>query len=628
MRGLLYIARLFLLFLFAFALSRLIFICFFFTDVSHEPASHILAAFFYGLKTDSSAACYLLIIPVLFLLEDSVGRFAWASRLQSAYALLILFINALVTSAELGLYREWGVKMNYRALLYLQHPSEVLSTATTWQILLTLFLTAIQTGITCYAYKRWVKLPDTQSKDSRVPAFIISLLMIPAIMLGMRGGWQQIPVQASDSYYSGNEHLNWAAVNSLWSLGQSISVGTRYGISNPYDFYLKDIAEKTVSRLYATQGGPGLLFLKDRHPNIVFIIFEGWSADLLSSISGDTLRSAAPHFDRLAAQGILFTHCLASGERSDQGLSAILSGFPSLPLASIVNYPEKINHLPALLKPFSHAGYSSLFLFGGQLSYGNIKALIYHNNFDEVIEEKDIDRAIYRGRLGVHDENTFDILRHKLSAKKQPFFAGFFTQSTHFSYDYPKAKKLISWAGDMNDYVNSLMYADSCLGDFFEKAKREPWYANTLFILVSDHSHVLPWDNDHKTSALHHIPLLFYGDAIKEQYRGMRKDEVVSQQDICATLLQQAGMPHSDFKWSKDIMNPGTLPFAYWTFTNGFGFTRSNGCELVYDLGNKKTISDKYEGCDSASITRSGFSYLQSVFDDFLSMDKQLDRQK
>jgi phosphoglycerol transferase MdoB-like AlkP superfamily enzyme len=277
-----------------------------------------------------------------------------------------------------------------------------------------------------------------------------------------------------------------------------------------------------------------------------------------------------------------------------------------------------VAQLPSLLKPFGQEGYHSLFLFGGQLSYGNLKSLIYHNGFEKVIEEKDIDPAIYRGRLGVHDEHTFDILYHELNGLKPPFIAGFFTQSTHFSYDYPKVKLHIGWAGGDSDYANSMIYADSCLGDFFDKAKKEPWFANTLFIMVSDHSHVLAWNSDHRRAALHHIPLLFYGDVIKEEYRGIKKEEVVSQQDVAATLLALMNMPHDNFKWSRDVMNPFTKTFAYWTFTDGFGFTRSRDCELVYDLADKKAISKPTGACDTL-IERQGFSYLQMVFDDFIN---------
>ena len=622
MKGTLYIARLFLFFLFVFAISRVIFLCYFFPQFAHEPFTTILLSFCYALKTDVSATCYLLILPLLLVLFRSVWDIKSTFRIADIYVLTILLINAMVTSADLGLYQEWGVKMNYRAMLYLQRPSEVFSTATNGQIILFFLLTSIQTTLAYYIYRKLIRQTDEWQGQSKPIALISVIILVPLLVLGIRGGMKELPLQASDSYYSTNQTLNWSAVNSLWGLVQSVIVGRSYGLQNPYEFYAKQDAGKTIQDLYSTDPDSTVLFLKNKRPNIVLIIFEGWSTDLIASISQNKERSCTPYFDKLASEGILFTECLASGERSDQGVTAILSSFPSLPLSSIVNYPEKVDQLPSLLKPFTKDGYHSLFLFGGQLSYGNLKSLIYHNGFEKVIEEKDIDPKIYRGRLGVQDEHTFDILHHELNAMKPPFVAGFFTQSTHFSYDYPKAKKPLGWAGAESGYANSLMYADSCLGDFFEKAKREPWFANTLFIMVSDHSHVLPWNDDHSKAALHHIPLLFYGNVIKEEYKGVRKERVVSQQDVPATLLSQLNMSHDNFKWSKDIMNPTSASFAYWTFTDGFGFTCTKDCEFIYDLGNKRVISAPASTYDTL-VKRQGFSYLQMVFDDFISNAKR-----
>ena len=618
MKGLLYILRLLLLFLFAFAISRLVFICYLFPLFSHDSPTSILLSFYYALKIDIAAACYLLLFPVLVMLIESVFDIKWLVKIRRAYVLFVLFINALATSADPGLYKEWGVKMNYRVLLFFDHPSEVLSTATTQQLILFVLLTIMQTALFYYLYIKLIKPNEARDRKNKFTAFISSACLVPLLVMGIRGGWQQIPIQVSESFYSTNEHLNWAAVNTLWNFGQSITAGMQYGLHNPYHFYKKEEAQKIVKNLYTIPGGSTTIFLKSDHPNIVLIIFEGWSADLIASISENQEHSCTPNFDLLASHGLLFSQCLASGERSDQGLAAILSSFPSLPLSSVVNYPEKVDQLPSLLKPFKAKGYNSLFLFGGQLSYGNLKSLIYHNGFDKVIEEKDIDPKIYRGRLGVHDEHTFGILYNELNSMKSPFFAGYFTQSTHFSYDYPKSKKQISWAGRESDYANSLMYADSCLGDFFEKARSQPWFTNTLFIMVADHSHVMPWNDDHTKVTLHHIPLLFYGDVIKEDYRGIKRNKTVSQQDICATLLSQLNLPHDDFKWSKDIMNPNARSFAYWTFTDGFGFTRAADCEIVYDLANKKTISTSHTQCDSANIAQEGLSYLQMVFEDFI----------
>lgn len=615
MRLLSYLLRLLLLLLIIFAISRVIFLVAAHSAFAADSWKTILASFYYGLKTDISSACYILLAPALLACMELVWESSLLYYLRLYYLRLVILINALVTAAETGLYHEWGTKLNYKALLYLQHPAEIFHTASVYLLLAFVALSLVQWVLGRVLYRAIVGQSDTIIRQP-----LASVLLVPVtglLFIGIRGGVQEIPMSAGDSYYTANPALNWTAVNSLWNLGQSILAGRQYGRVNPYKLLPEAAARPTLNELMVCPGDTPVHILSTRRPNVVLIVFEGWSAELISSISGNAEHSCTPHFDQLAASGLLFTHCLASGERSDQGLTAILSGFPALPLSSIASYTAKVDKLPSLLQPFKKEGYRSFFLFGGQLSYGNLNTLIYHNRFDHVIEEKDIDPQLYRGRLGVHDQHTFDILQRSLDTMQGPFFASLFTQSTHFSYDYPGAKKKLPWAGSESDYASSLMYADSCLGDFMEKARKKPWFGNTLFILVADHSHVVPWCEDHRTAAMHHIPLLLYGDVLTDRYRGKRIASVVSQQDIPATLLAQTGHAHSEYTWSRDMLSSCGSHFAYWTFTEGMGLT-TDSSEIVYDLAGRKTISTHCSG-DSTLLRKQAFSYIQMVMEDFLS---------
>ena len=615
MRLVSYLIRLSVLLLLVFAISRVVFLASGSASLHTESLVAILSSFYHGLKTDIATVCYILFLPAFIGAIEGILRSDFLCHLRRWYIRLILLCNAIVTAAEPGLYQEWGTKLNYKALLYLEHPSEIFHTATVGLLVLFVVMILVQWALGMYLYNKLVRPIDEMAK--RPLSALIIVPLFPVLIIGLRGGVQEIPMSAGDSYYSTNPTLNWSTVNSLWNLGQSILTGMQYGRRNPYHFMPDKEAEENVAALYKSKCDSSELILTTTKPNIVLVIFEGWSADVSYSISGNKEHSCTPHFDALAAEGLLFTRCLASGERSDQGLTAILSGFPALPLSSIVNYTAKVDQLPSLLDPFQKDGYRSLFLFGGQLSYGNLRTLIYHNKFGKVIEEKDIDPSIYRGRLGVHDQHTFDILQRELDTMQQPFFSGFFTQSTHFSYDYPGAKTGASRAGDASGYTASLVYADSCLGDFMQKAKSKPWYSNTLFVFAADHSHTVPWNDNHRSAAMHHIPLLFFGDALSKAYRGKAISTTVSQQDVAATLLAQTAHEHSRYQWSQDMLSPCKSPLAYWTFTEGFGLT-TDSCEVVYDLAGRKMISSRYTGCDSSKIQKQGFSYIQMVMEDFL----------
>lgn len=66
----------------------------------------------------------------------------------------------------------------------------------------------------------------------------------------------------------------------------------------------------------------------------------------------------------------------------------------------------------------------------------------------------------------------------------------------------------------------------------------------------------------------HTIPLILIGGAVKEP---RVVDTYASQIDIAATLLSQLGLPHDDFTFSKNIFNPSSPHFGYFTEPTLFG---------------------------------------------------------
>ena len=90
---------------------------------------------------------------------------------------------------------------------------------------------------------------------------------------------------------------------------------------------------------------------------------------------------------------------------------------------------------------------------------------------------------------------------------------------------------------------------------------------NTLFVLVPDHQGAYPYPIENPLDG-QTIPLILLGGAIKEP---RVIDTYASQIDIAATLLAQLGVPHDDFTFSKNILNPSSPHFGYFTRPNFFG---------------------------------------------------------
>lgn len=611
--GVSYLLRTYLYWLLLFFIARFIFVIYYLSSIK-APFSDILLTFFYSIRLDLSTATYLTVIPFILVVWSLIFPHQIAT-MHKRYIMIFTVIFSIITASELAIYSEWGTKLHYKALLFLLHPSEVIGSASIYHIIGFALSFAIQLWAAKFLYR---KLFSAEEKLIRKPMQAISLscLFIPVMVLGIRGGFNQIPVNQSDCYFSNDNILNLAAVNSGWNLLHSITENPGLTEVNPYVDVPIDEALTRVKNLLASADSSSSI-LNTSRPNIVLIILESWSSDLIPSSGGDP--GATKNFESLIQDGLYFTNVIASGDRSDQGMAAIFSGFPAQPLTTIISQPAKFQRLPALGKSLKKEGYHTSFFFGGQLSYGNIKSYMIYNQLDKIVEAEDLPSDIPTGKLGAHDQYMYDIQLKELKNFPQPFFSSIFTLSTHSPFDMPLDKFPISWGKNENHYVNSVYYADSCLGDFFKKAKEESWYDNTLFVLVSDHSRNSHKNHEFISPEYHKIPLLFYGNVLKNEYRNRKIDRIVSQTDLPATLLSQLKISTKDYKWSRNALNNTSTEFAYYSFINGVGWVVPDGF-YTFDYNikgfHRKTLKDSSKTEDHI---RNGKSYLQVMFNEYLS---------
>ncbi|MBI4646417.1 MAG: LTA synthase family protein [Bacteroidia bacterium] len=599
-----------------FILGRVVFLFYNFSKLVDADFTDVLKIFWHALYLDTSTACYLLCIPFMLLFFQSLIKHPFPSIINNYYSYLIIILISIITSSELGLYEEWGRKLNMRALSHLREPSEVFESAKTCFIVIAFILTVFQSFAGIWFYKRLIREPIKLQKRNYFLSLLFLIAIPPVLGVGIRGGLQPIPIQSSDVYFSSNNYLNLAAVNSLWNLGSSLDKNWKYKVSNPFNYYELQEAHRVRDSLFTNTKDTTYFILKTNRPNIILIILEGWSADVCRSTGG--FEGAAPYFDKMAKQGIIFTNCYAQGTLSDEGVASILSGFPSQPETIIITQPDKFQQLPCLGIELRNAGFHTSFHYGGQLSYGNIRGYIYFNRFDKIIELKDFTDDIPRGKLGVHDEFLLNRWYNDINTFSQPFFAAAFTLSSHSPYDH-SMKPVLDWGGDMNDYINAVYYADSCISLFMEKAKKQAWYGNTLFIFVSDHGHLTPKPHEWQAPDSRKIPMLLFGQAIKEEYRGQVFKKLCCQTDLAATLLVQLNLDSTKFKRSRNIFKPYYHEFAYYAFDFGFGFIKANGDFFVYDHENNRYYFKQFsKATDEQHIIREGKSYLEILFDEYL----------
>ena len=569
---------------------------------------------------DLSMICYIAGSPLILIVIQQFFEKSFALKAIKYYSLIIAFIYLMICAAELNLYAEWQTKIDYRAVVYLSQPSEVFQTATYTQTFIFFIYTMLMMLLVYRLSNRLVPnnvISRVASTWTKKIAASLSILIIGALLvaLGIRGGLQQIPINQSWAYYSKNNTVNQASVNSLWNLLGSLYQNFTNMNNNPYVTMKMDVAAKMVNQVYKVEKDTSVIFLNQNRPNIVFLILESFSADLIYSCGGDT--GITPQIEKLINEGYLFTNIYSSGTLSHQGIASIFSGFPAQPTTSIIKEHAKFSKLPSLNKKLIGMGYNTSFYFGGQLTYANIKSYMYFNQFHKIKDIDDYDSNIPRGKLGIHDEYTLRDHLKELNQKPTPFFSGIFTVSTHSPYDIPIPWK-INKGGSERDFLNAAWYSDSCIGDYINQCKKQSWYKNTLFILVADHSKHTHYNRNYFEPLNRHIPLLFFGEVLKPEFKGKKNALLGAQHDLVCTLLKQLQENANEFQWSKNLMNPYCHEFAYYALTTGFGWIIPNNA-LAYNYQNRANDwSNCQEKVYADSLNKCGKAYLQMLFQEYL----------
>ena len=602
-----------------FTVERTIFMLWYSNSIIREGVSfgEVLSVYTHAFKLDLATASYILVIPFLILVIQIFSKVRWLDVLNRLYASLVIIIYTLTCVSEIGLYKEWNTKLSFKALSYLQRPDEVFNSVQTSVFYILLLLLIVQAIVFIYIYNRFffVKINFDTFKSHVLSRIAFVIIMPLLLFVGIRGGINEIPITASNSYFSKYNILNVTAVNSGYNIAFNLLDHTYLNEFEPFFKYTDEEAVKIVEEIYQIQKDTTILISKVQQPNIVFVLLESWPADVVESLGGDL--GITPEFNNLEKEGLLFTNFYASGNRSQQGNASIFAGLPAIPITTLSDHPEKYDAVPSLVKILNTQGYYSSFYFGGQLNYGNLRSFLIHNEFDLIIEGDDFTDDMPRGKLGIHDEYLFNRYAKDIKRMSQPFFSTVFTLSSHSPYDYP-GEQPIDWIEVENKFVNSVHYSDACLGEFFNSVSESEIWDNTLFFIMSDHSHLSYKDYPLWSFEYHQIPLLITGGALKGEFKSEKMDIICSNTDIPVTILKQLGLPTDSFKWSKNMLNPYTPEFAFFELNDGFGWKRPYG-DIVKSATNKWYYQKNAPKNKRPQLEKEGYAYIQVLIKEFLS---------
>ncbi len=602
-----------------FATDRLLFLLY---NLDGEGLSTIqmIEPFWFALRLDISAACYMILPIFLVWLVGLFIPLHDLRKIMKIYFWIIVPLMAFVTVVNLEIFKEWNHQVNRDVFDYLKYPQETLASTrnSPWILLLSL------SGLICFVYLRWgLKILEMNWDFSRVASGFnvrkvgMSLVKCLAAFLifaiGARGGTQLSPINQSFVLYSSNPTLNAATVNTAWNLFYSYSINER---KNPYTFFNKDEVVEILKAIETDQTNAPKIFSTEK-PNIVLVVLEGAVAELFSKMGGQN--NLTPNMDRLIDSSLLFDKIYATEKRTDRGLVSILSGYPSLPGLSIVKQPHRSGTLPFLPKQLRGVGYGTTFIYGGESEFANIKSYLMRAGFNRIIDKNDFNAKDMNSKWGAHDHIVFDRTLLELEKMEQPFFTTILTLSSHEPFDIP-----IEGAYQGNDrqtlYKNSIIYLDKAVGSFLEKAGREPYIDNTIFVFISDHGFRVG-DAINWYPRRHRIPLFIYGIPLKNEWRGKTISQIGSQTDLAKTILNQFALNSDEFTFSKDLMT-GNEGFAFYTFNEGFGWIDKNQ-KVVYDhqLKTVTFLNDTTSHNLNEPLFKLGKAYLQNSFRDFIDRE-------
>jgi len=472
-------------------------------------------------------------------------------------AIVALYVGAIVFNgvSEYLFWYEFGVRYNFIAVDYLVYTNEVVGNIReSYPILpMTLAILAATALIVWLLFRR--DLAQTEAlkgwrwKAAAAPAYLAACAAA-LWLLPFNTRFQDSP----------NVYVNELQANGLYKFYDAF-------VKNELDykqFYLtlpESEAEAFVHGVYGSTGDNLRTVTADGEEirrNIVLITIESMSADYMERF-GNTKR-LTPTLDSLYERSLAFDRVYATGNRTVRGLEAVTLSLPPCPGQSIIKRPNNagMHSTGALLR---QKGYNVRYFYGGNSYFDNMETFFGGNGYDIVDQRQYAPEEITFANIwGVCDEDAFRKVIRTLNddaATGKPFFAHIMTVSNHRPFTYPEGR--ISIPADAKSRAGGVMYSDYALGQFFAEAARQPWFANTIFLVTADHCASSAGKTEiplHK----YHIPALIYAPGFVEP---QNIGGIVSQIDLMPTLLSLLHMGYDSHFYGRSVFDPDYVNRAF-----------------------------------------------------------------
>lgn len=533
-----------------------------------------------GLRMDLRLLALVLALPAV--LAPWFGHRAWAATATAWWYRVWWMLFVLLEVSTPQFIAEYDTRPNRLYFEYLVHPREVASML--WEgykgVLLAAFVVLVLAA--------WlaVRLFPTGRQDGFMKWWkrpFVTLAVLAVVVLAARGTLQHRPINAAMVAFSSDAMVNTLPLNSL---GNVLDAAYRLQDERSSAALYPPMKTEEMNRIVRAVAGledppldaryPSLhkqiaTVRRDKPLNLVIILQESLGAQYVGSLGG---RDLTPQLDRLAKDGWMFNRAYATGTRSVRGLEAVTAGFLPTVAEAVLKLPRSQTGFFTLADLLGRHGFHSRFIYGGEAHFDNMRGFFLGNGFNEVIDRQSFVDPVFVGSWGASDEDMFNQLDRLLRADDgKSTFTLAFSVSNHSPWEYPEGR--IEPVGDPASVDNTVRYADWAMGQFFDKARKAPYWDNTVFLVIADHDSRVYGAN---LVPVRHfqIPALILGGTVAPR----SDDRIVSQIDMGPTLLSLIGLDNVNPMLGADLTqrDPNRAIMQY---GDNFGYLKGDSLLVI-----------------------------------------------
>ena len=431
--------------------------------------------------------------------------------------------------------------------------------------------------------------------------FLSLAAFAPFVVAGIRGGFTTAvrPITISNANQYANRPIEAALVlNTPFSIYRTIgkavfTVPDYYQNEQEMEAIFSPVHNLSDSRISGDSSDS--LFSRK---NVVILIVESFGREYIGALNktleNGQYRGYTPYVDSLIAKSITFSHSYCNGRKSIDGMPSILSSIPMF-VEPFFLTPASMNHVSGIASILAAEGYQTAFFHGAQRGSMGFQAFSRATGFQDYYGREDYDADTrfggdedFDGMWAIWDEPFLQYYATKMSEMKEPFMTAVFTASSHHPYAIPE--KYQSRYPEEGIVIHKcIRYTDMAIGKFFEKASREPWFNNTIFVLTSDHTNL----SDH---AFYETdlggfcsPIIIYepGNADRNP---MILDKIAQQIDILPTVLGMLHYQKPFFAFGIDVLNTPAEDTWAVNYLNGIYQYVKYGHVLQFDGRQTKAV--------------------------------------